>query len=478
MKSLLEKTKYNDVAIGLFREDSLFKAVAVKKSADNFELLWHRKASDEQMGWNQFCSQIISPVRIEHPLPLILGYDSNNVVFYNIQIPPIRGSQVDVIVKMQAETLLPLPIDQMKLAWRLNRLDDDKNTVTIAAARMDELKNFLPAAGICLPDQIILDCSAMVKSWNMFFAPNYSTSKIIFLHAKADRTRICLLESGQLIRASSLTHKSEDFAKPETEAMFINDLCDTLDDFGCAAISDADIFVISEDKIIAENLTKILTQHRINAQKALPDKQLLDSFKGCSCELLAEFIVPIGLSLAGFETRTSSLNLFEQIYRLPREKNRTDKSDSQLRRFSIIAAVLLVVFVCICFASDKIKLAQMKKHFNNTDPNSNLAQLVEKQKLRKKIANQRPSVIDLLARINKDRKDTVLLNSILFKKGLRSSITGQTKDSAELAKFAESLAKQNGISEVRIQNQSFDEKKKQLNFTITFHYRNFTKKNK
>ena len=120
----------------------------------------------------------------------------------------------------------------------------------------------------------------------------------------------------------------------------------------------------------------------------------------------------------------------------------------------------------------------MKKYFNDADPNSNLAQLVEEQRLRKKIAAQKLPIIDLLTKINKDRQDTVLLNNFLFKKGLRSSITCQTKDSTEMAKFAKSLAKQRGISEVRIQSQAFDEKKKQLSFTITFHYRNFTKKKK
>ena len=104
--------------------------------------------------------------------------------------------------------------------------------------------------------------------------------------------------------------------------------------------------------------------------------------------------------------------------------------------------------------------------------------LVEKQKLRKKIAAHRPSILDLLTRINKNRDEKLLLDDIIFRKGRRLSIAGQAKDSAELAKFAESLAKQNGISEVRIQKQSFDDKQKILKFVTTFHYKNFTKKKK
>jgi len=478
LKSISEKTKYNNVVISLFREDDLFKAVAVRKSGNNFQLLWHKKVSAEQMGWNQFCEQIISSIETDQPVPLILGYDSNNVVFYNIEIPPAKGAQVDAIVKMQAERLLPLPIDQMKLAWRLNRWDGNKNAVTIAAARIDELNKFLLTTRFCQPNQIVLDCSALLKSWNVFFASKYATSKNLLLHVKANKMQVCLFESEHLIRGTSLSYKPEELSSPETVAMFINDFRDTLDDFGCAAISDVGIYVISEDEMVAENLVAVLSQHQINAEKALPGEQLLDSFKGCSCKLLAEFIVPIGLSLAGFDAETESLNLFEDIYQSPLKKSRTGKSAGQFLKLSLVAVVLLVVLVLVCFASDKMKLVQMKKYFNDADPNSNLAQLVEEQRLRKKIAAQKLPIIDLLTKINKDRQDTVLLNNFLFKKGLRSSITCQTKDSTEMAKFAKSLAKQRGISEVRIQSQAFDEKKKQLSFTITFHYRNFTKKKK
>ena len=477
MKSLSKKTEYNDITIGLFRQDDVFKAVAVKKSGDNFELLWHKKAPTAQTDWGQFYKQIISSAQAEQAPPLVLGYDSGNVVFYNIQVPSVKVSQIDMIVKMQAETLLPLPVEQMRLDWSLNKSDDNNNSVTIAAARKSELAEFAQSAGVLRPNQILLDCSALAKSWNTFFASDYPQPKTLLIYATADKTQICLLESGRLSRKTTLTYKIEQIFNPDTAAMFINDLRDTLDNFGYTA-NGAGVFILTEDKTTVENLIAVLSQYQINAQKPLPNDELLDSFEGLSSELLAEFIVPIGLCLIGFETKSESLDLFEHTYQSPRQKSGMSELSSWFRKFSIIAAVLLIVLVLVCFASDKIKLIQMEKYFSNTDPNSNIAELVEKQKLRKKIAARRPSILDLLTKINEKRDEKLLLDNIIFRKGQRVSIAGQAKDSAELAKFAESLAKQNGISEVRIQKQSFDDKQKILKFVTTFHYKNFTKKKK
>lgn len=70
----------------------------------------------------------------------------------------------------------------------------------------------------------------------------------------------------------------------------------------------------------------------------------------------------------------------------------------------------------------------------------------------------------------------IMLNKLDFKKGRPVSITGQTKDAEQMYKFQQSLLGIKGITDVKIQNPNRDNKTKKLKFTMTFHYKNFTKK--
>jgi len=69
-----------------------------------------------------------------------------------------------------------------------------------------------------------------------------------------------------------------------------------------------------------------------------------------------------------------------------------------------------------------------------------------------------------------------MLDKLDFKKGRLASISGQTKDAEQMYKFQESLLAKKGITNVKILNPSRDSKTKKLKFTMTFHYKNFTKK--
>jgi hypothetical protein len=69
----------------------------------------------------------------------------------------------------------------------------------------------------------------------------------------------------------------------------------------------------------------------------------------------------------------------------------------------------------------------------------------------------------------------ITLDKLDFKKGRTVSISGQTQRAEQVYDFQENLLTKNGITDVRIQSSTPDSKTKKLKFTITFHYRNFTK---
>jgi hypothetical protein len=70
----------------------------------------------------------------------------------------------------------------------------------------------------------------------------------------------------------------------------------------------------------------------------------------------------------------------------------------------------------------------------------------------------------------------ITLDKLDFKQGRPVSITAQTKDAEQMYKFQKSLLAIKGITDVKIQNSDRDKKTKKLKFTMTFHYKNFTKR--
>jgi len=109
-----------------------------------------------------------------------------------------------------------------------------------------------------------------------------------------------------------------------------------------------------------------------------------------------------------------------------------------------------------------------------SDADMNL--LVQRQKLIRTVATERADLLELINYVNSGGGKGILLDSVQFKKGQPVSVTGQADNPDLLYKFQESLLTKKGIKEVEIQNATKDPKGDKFKFTITFHYKNFTKK--
>ena len=104
------------------------------------------------------------------------------------------------------------------------------------------------------------------------------------------------------------------------------------------------------------------------------------------------------------------------------------------------------------------------------------SELLEREKLIKIIAGQRPDLLSLLKEINAGESKGVLLDDFTFKKGQPIKIAGQADNAESLYKFQKNLLAQKNIKEVKIQSTSVDRKSKKVKFSMTFHYKNFTRK--
>ena len=69
-----------------------------------------------------------------------------------------------------------------------------------------------------------------------------------------------------------------------------------------------------------------------------------------------------------------------------------------------------------------------------------------------------------------------MLDSFEFKKARPVTITGQASSAEQINKFEKDLLTKKGVAEVKVLNTAPDKKSKKIKFTISFHYKNFTKK--
>jgi hypothetical protein len=554
-------------AIAIAKDGSRLKAVKLRKQDGLFEVLWTKSSEAGDLDWKAFeleCGLAAESTEQEKNSDgkmVVAGFDSAGVVFYRVELPTVSEEEIAVMVKLQAEARMPLPAEQMQLAWRADQIQNGKVPVTIAAARKEQLEKFVENVRGFGPEKILLDCEAIVKTWRTFFAGDGRNAVVVSMTTQ--NTQVCLAQNGQLSNAVVLDTGTEDLSqttpdllipgagvltdKTETIERFVQDIRSVLELFGYAGQAGLPVFVLSDDSAAHEVVVSCLKSAGLNVRAAFPQIEKLDKRTRLHSADIYEYRVPIGLALTAIDGDTDKLNIFEQLYCSPSEAKSRRRLDSTKAAFAV-AVVMLIMLVIVSYAVDVVSPRAIEKRLNSIGTGSVVQQLNERQKLIKSVASQRPDLLELLNQIhtsllfsakldfqsdldkgtipeelkqkfeenktplsqratvsveqagtkwlitNRSKKysirkegsrlniyDTtanagITLDKLDFKLGRPVSITAQTKDAEQMYKFQKSLLAIKGITDVKIQNPTRDNKTKKLKFTMTFHYKNFTKK--
>lgn len=470
----------------LAKEGNKLKAVELVKQGETFEVLWTKRSEDSSADWETFaveCGLSIGPLGRAQDVGdkmSVVGFDSAGVGFYRIGVPSAREEEISAMVRLQAEALLPLSAKQMELAWRTGRVQDGQIAVTIAAARREPLQRFVSNVEAFKPAKILLSCEGVVKVWRTFFGGNNKTSVVVNLSSRS--TQICLAEEGRLSNAVALDMGMEDLITPEglteqTQASerFAQDMKSVLGLFGYAEPAELPIFVLSDGSSAIEAIVSSIRSAGLNTAAALPDAKGLKTKTGLDVDDIYEYRVPLGLGLCAFDGDLNELNIFKRIYKPPRVEEKKHWLYSP-KAAGVIAAAMLVLLILVSYVVDVTSPKSLEKRLLRTDSSADIGLLEERQKLMKIVAQQRPDLLELLNQVSAGGEEGIMLDSLHFKKGQTVNITGQAQSSDQLYKFQENLLSHKDIKEVRIQNASKDNKEGKIKFTITFHYKNFTRK--
>jgi hypothetical protein len=476
-------------AIAIAQEENKFKAVELRKRDADFEVVWTKSSKASDGDWSGFAAECGLPpvtakhVKFSHDRVGVVGFDSTGVAFYRIDAPAVGEDQIESIVKMQAEAMLPLPAEQMEIAWRQGPARNGKVPITIAAARKGLLQALVDSVRSFEPARILLDCEAIVTAWRTVFSESKQDALVVSLTARS--TQLCLVEGGHLSNSVVLDIGLDDylqtslnlpggsdlFDQTEVTDRFAQDIRSVLESSGYSEQTHLPVLVLSDGGDAIESIVSCLRSAGLDARVTLPEVGILRSQSGFSPAQLYEYRLPIGLALMAIEKPADGLNLFENLYE-PTGAKRKDYGLHSLKIAGAIAAVLLTVLAIVSYGLD----VATEKRLSQLTAEAGFKELVQRQTLLKTVAQQRPDLLQLLSDINSGDSRGITLDSFYFKKGQPASISGQVQDNDQLYDFQKSLLSKKGITDVNIQNTSRDNKTKRLKFTLTFHYKTFTKK--
>ena len=138
----------------------------------------------------------------------------------------------------------------------------------------------------------------------------------------------------------------------------------------------------------------------------------------------------------------------------------------------------VVLLVLISYAVDVAKPGAIDKRLKAALTDADMKKLMDRQRLRKTIAQQRPDMLPLINLVNESGEGGIKLTGVHFKKGQPVSVKGQAPSPEQLYKFQEAILDKGGkdVRNVKIQSRSKEAKGNKWNFTITFQYKRFSEK--
>ena len=254
-----EKIPHSVIAAA--REDAQFKAIEVRRHDSRVEVVWTRSLPVEKQTWGGFaaeCGLSSGAGRQDRASrrhsPSVVGLDSTGVAFYRVSAPRVDEHETAAIVRMQAESLLPLPPDQIEVAWRTSPANNGNMDITIAAVRKEHLRKFAGSVQDFRPRHIFLSCEGTAKAWQGLFDGREQEAFLVSIGE--ENTQVCLVQDGLVTRAGVLDvgmaglassgHDGGSILSPDVMDRFAQDLQILLSSFGWDESGSRPLFVLSD----------------------------------------------------------------------------------------------------------------------------------------------------------------------------------------------------------------------------------------
>jgi len=127
--------------VAIVKDDNKLKGIELQNQDGSLEILWTRSGESTDSDWREFAAECglsvepAAPADTDNDRMVVVGFNSAGTIFHRTTVPDVGAKEIESIIKLQAETRLPLPPDQMEMAWRADQLQDGQVGVIMAVAR-------------------------------------------------------------------------------------------------------------------------------------------------------------------------------------------------------------------------------------------------------------------------------------------------------------------------------------------------------
>lgn len=400
----------------------------------------------------------------QSPLLISLAADTAQMGFYPFSIPVVDGPRQEALILAQAEAILPMPLAQSMFSWRIVQRDSTVQHGFLSAVRRGY---FQELAGLTSgrTGSVMPDATGLVRAWGSLFES--ANGRCVLVKIRKNNCVLAVCQDGKLVRAAGLDRQDDPGAIVFLAREMLN-LAGTLDIDAMAP------FYITGPESPAGALCNELKAHGKTASlwKLSPDKLRSLGLNTLAPEVL---LCPeaAGIALAAMDTEPAEFDLI----RKPAAKSTSHVViDKRLLVKSVIwAAAVLVLFLVVFYWTTKRELSVIRDVLAQTHQDTTGEKLLARQQMRERYAKARPDMLELLTALNISAGNDVMIDTFNFKKGQPVRLTAKTGSFERVYAFQKKLQEQSGISGVKLISPTKDERKNQVQFTLTFNYKNFSR---
>ena len=257
-----------------------------------------------------------------------------------------------------------------------------------------------------------------------------------------------------------------------------HDIHAVLERFSDLKTDQVKVYFLSDGSQSIQKLIDDLAQVNICCQQALPQENMLRLDPSLDAKAIYPMLATLATAAMAMDSTSRHIDLTETLYQPP---TRSAKKMSLPTLPLMVATILVLLITCllVAYRADVKALDRLEKQMQAVESEIPLQDFLQANHIRQLTAAQRVNLLELLEVIQANRPEAVVLDSLEFKRYQPVTLKGHVKENKEIHfQFLEKLQAAKGLSDARLVDPVYDQKKKEMNFTIHFHYKNFTKKKK
>ena len=477
------------------RRNNKYQAVSLRRRGRAYELLRFVDCQISQTGWQEFCRVAVDGlggggVHRSKQTDIIASFDTDRTAFYRVGMPTVAAEQTESVVLMQAETLLPLPVEQMKIAWRAGANDTNQAKVTIAAARNDLLQSIGREIESYKPAKMVLQNEAIIAGWKELFGGGHETAVVIYIDQT--NTKICLANEGRLTHSyTSDVGRDNLLGADRVDPGYAEQLAQDIYHYRSKMIDSeesAAVYLLSDGTGFMAQVADLINTADLEVIPVEPVTDIIiDQSGDDSAELsqnIYDYLVPLSLAVIWLDEKDGLLDIFGRLT----SRAKTDEKKFRVPPLWLSGTVVVLAAGFLILASYGNTYSQLKITERNLEitkqavseayPDLDVAQWQDAQKIKQGVAEYRANALDVLRMIHDCTPGDILIDSIDCKTGAPIALKAHTKKKgrSKLDEYEDKLRAYKGVKTVRIANQSWNEKAKKMSFSVTFEYKKFKKR--